>query len=50
MFTAYILGADAHIRPLEQGSYPINQAVDHGCGHAVDDDRAGDSEHFCADA
>ena len=35
---------------LKQGCYPINQAVDHTCCYAVDDDGAGDCEHLRANA
>ena len=31
---------------LEQCRYPINQAIHYRCGHAIDDDWAGNREHL----
>ena len=45
-WVAYSIGADAHIRPLEQCGDPINKAIDYAGGHAVDDDGAGDGARW----
>ena len=44
------VGADAHIHPLKQGCYPIDQPIHHAGDGAVDEDGACDGEHFYGEA
>ena len=43
---------DREVKPLslEQGCYPVNNTVNYAGGGAVDDNRAGDDEHFSSEA
>ena len=50
ILSSYCVGADAHIRPLKQCGYPINQAVYYRRGHAVDNDGTGYRKHFRTNA
>ena len=47
-----IKGLTIPVKPLllEQCGYPINNPINHTRHRTVDDNRAGDCEHFCADA